>query len=128
MRAVTQQSFGGPEVLEITEAARPAPLPSEVLVRIRASAVNPVDAMARSGTLPLLGEPPFVLGWDISGVVEQVVPGVNRFRFGDEVYGMPFFPRAAGGYADYVAVPSGSSRASPPASTTNTLPRCRWPA
>ena len=79
MRAVTQHSFGGPEVLEITEAAMPVPLPSEVLVRIRASAVNPVDAMARSGALPLLGEPPFVLGWDISGVVEQVVPGVNRF-------------------------------------------------
>lgn len=106
MRAVTQHSFGGPEVLEITEAAMPVPLPSEVLVRIRASAVNPVDAMARSGALPLLGEPPFVLGWDISGVVEQVVPGVNRFRAGDEVYGMPFFPRAAGGYADYIAVPS----------------------
>lgn len=77
-----------------------------MLVRVRASAVNPVDAMARSGALPLLGEPPFVLGWDISGVVEQVVPGVTRFRAGDEVYGMPFFPRAAGGYAEYVAVPS----------------------
>lgn len=106
MRAVTQRSFGGPEVLEVTEVDRPEPIPSEVLVRIHASAVNPVDAMIRSGAFPLLGEPPFILGWDISGVVEQVVPGVTRFQVGDEVYGMPFFPRAAGAYAEYLAVPS----------------------
>ena len=106
MRAVTQRSFGGPEVLEIAEVSRPVPIPSEILVRVRASAVNPVDASIRSGAFPLLGEPPFVLGWDISGVVEEVVPGVNRFRVGDQVYGMPFFPRAAGGYAEFVAAPS----------------------
>ncbi len=106
MWAVSQRSFGGPEVLEITETDRPVPIPSEVLVRVRASAVNHVDALARSGALPLLGNPPFVLGWDIAGVVDEVVAGVSRFRVGDEVYGMPFFPRAAGGYADYVAVPS----------------------
>ncbi len=106
MRAISQRAFGGPDVLEITEAPRPEPIPSEVLVRIRAAAVNPVDAMIRSGLFPLLGQPPFILGWDISGVVEQVVPGVNRFRVGDEVFGMPFFPRAAGGYAEFLAVPS----------------------
>ena len=106
MRAVTQRSFGGPDVLEITEVSRPVPIPSEVLVRVHASAVNPVDAVVRSGAFPLLGEPPFILGWDISGVVEEAVPGVNRFQVGDEVYGMPFFPRAAGGYAEFVAVPS----------------------
>lgn len=106
MRAVTQRSFGGPDVLEVTEVDRPVPIPSEVVVKVHASAVNPVDAMVRSGVLPLLGQPPFVLGWDISGVVEEVVPGVTRFQVGDEVYGMPFFPRAAGGYAEYVAVPS----------------------
>jgi len=106
MRAVTQHSFGGPEVLEVSEVDRPEPLPSEVLVRVHASAVNPVDAMVRSGVFPLIGQPPFILGWDISGVVEEVVPGVNRFHVGDEVYGMPFFPRQAGGYAEYLAVPS----------------------
>jgi NADPH:quinone reductase-like Zn-dependent oxidoreductase len=109
MRAVTQRSFGGPEDLEVTEVDRPEPIPSEVLVRIHASAVNPVDAMIRSGAFPLLGEPPFILGWDISGVVEQVVPGVTRFQVGDEVYGMPFFPRAAGAYAEYLAAPAGCS-------------------
>jgi NADPH:quinone reductase-like Zn-dependent oxidoreductase len=106
MRAITQQAFGGPEVLTPAGIDEPEPLPSEVLVRVRASSVNPVDAAIRSGAFPLLGQPPFVLGWDLSGVVESVVPGVNRFRPGDEVYGMPFFPRSACCYAEYVVAPS----------------------
>ncbi|MFE6865247.1 NADP-dependent oxidoreductase [Kitasatospora sp. NPDC057692] len=105
MRAVIQKSIGGPEVLEVVETERPAPLGSEVLVRVHASGVNPVDAAVRSGVYPLLGEPPFGVGWDISGVVEQAGPGA-RFKAGDEVFGLPFFPRAATGYAEYVAVPS----------------------
>lgn len=105
MRAVVQKSFGGPEVLEIVETERPEPLAAEVLVRVHASAVNPVDVAVRSGAYPLLGEPVFGVGWDISGVVEEAAPGA-RFKVGDEVYGMPFFPRAATGYADYVAAPS----------------------
>ncbi|MFE2108754.1 NADP-dependent oxidoreductase [Kitasatospora sp. NPDC059463] len=105
MRAVTQKSFGGPEVLELVEIERPAPRGGEVLVRVHASGVNPVDAAVRSGAFPLLGEPPFGVGWDISGVVEEAGPGA-RFKAGDEVFGMPFFPRAATGYAEFVAVPS----------------------
>lgn len=106
MRAVTQREFGGPEVLEVAEIDPPSPLPSEVVVAVRAAGVNPVEAVIRSGIFPMLGQPPFVLGWDISGVVTEVVPGVNRFQVGDEVYGMPLFPRAAGGYAEFVAAPS----------------------
>ncbi|MEU0270254.1 NADP-dependent oxidoreductase [Streptomyces sp. NPDC006307] len=105
MRAVVQKAFGGPEVLEVVETDRPAPLGAEVLIRVHASGVNPVDAAVRSGALPLLGEPPFGVGWDVSGVVEEVGPGA-RFKPGDEVFGMPFFPRAATGYAEYVAAPS----------------------
>jgi NADPH:quinone reductase-like Zn-dependent oxidoreductase len=105
MRAVIQNTFGGPEVLEVVETERPKPLSGEVLIRVHASALNPVDAAVRSGAFPLLGEPPFGLGWDISGVVEEAGPGA-RFAVGDEVYGMPFFPRAANGYAEYVAAPS----------------------
>ncbi|WP_067718881.1 NADP-dependent oxidoreductase [Nocardia yamanashiensis] len=105
MRAVIQKSFGGPEVLEVAEVEKPRLLSGEVLVRVRASAVNPVDVAVRSGAFPLLGQPPFGVGWDISGVVEEVGPGA-RYEVGDEVYGMPFFPRAATGYAEYVATPS----------------------
>lgn len=54
----------------------------------------------------MLGEPPFTLGWDVSGVVEGAAPGASRFRPGDAVFGMPLFPRAANAYAEYVAAPS----------------------
>lgn len=104
MRAVIQKSFGGPEVLETTEVERPRPLSGEVLVRVRASGVNPVDVAVRSGGYLILGQPPFGVGWDISGVVEEAGAGA-RFAVGDEVYGMPYFPRAATGYAEYVVVP-----------------------
>ncbi|MET9488280.1 NADP-dependent oxidoreductase [Nocardia sp. NPDC006630] len=105
MRAVIQKSFGGPEVLEVVEIDKPALLSGEVLVRVHASSVNPVDIAVRSGAFPLLGEPPFGVGWDISGVVEETGPGA-RYEIGEEVYGMPFFPRAATAYAEYVAAPS----------------------
>ncbi|MFI6316407.1 NADP-dependent oxidoreductase [Nonomuraea sp. NPDC050556] len=105
MRAITQNSFGGPDVLEIVETERPTPLSGEVVIQVRATGLNPVDAAVRSGAYPLLGEPPFAIGWDISGVVVETGPGA-RYKVGEEVYGMPFFPRAASGYAEYVATPS----------------------
>lgn len=105
MRAVTQKLFGGPEVLEVTEIDPPSPLPTEVLVAVRAAGINPVEAAIRAGAFPL-AEPPFVLGWDFSGVVTEVVAGVNRFAVGDEVFGMPLFPRPAGSYAELIAAPS----------------------
>lgn len=104
MRTVIQRGLGGPEVLEITEVEQPSPGRGEVLVRVHAAALNPVDAAVRTGGYPLLGEPPFRVGWDISGVVEAAGPGA-AFAVGDEVYGMPRFP-AEVGYADYVAVPA----------------------
>lgn len=105
MRAIVQKEFGGPEVLRVAEVERPVPLSGEVLVRVKAAGVNPVDVAVRAGTFPLLGEPEFTVGWDVSGVVEATGPGA-RYRVGEEVYGMPFFPRAAGAYAEYVAAPS----------------------
>ena len=90
MRTVTQQRFGGPEVLEVVEAAKPSPQSGEVLIRVHAVSLNPVDGSVRAGVFPLLGEPPFRVGWDVSGVVEAAGPGA-RFEVGEEVYGMPGF-------------------------------------
>jgi len=108
MTAVVQHSFGAPGVLELSQAARPVPLPTEVLVRVHAAGVNPVDWQTRAGdgVSWALGELPFTLGWDVSGVVEEVGFGVTTLAPGDEVYGMPWFPRAAGGYAEFVTAPS----------------------
>ncbi|MFE0458934.1 NADP-dependent oxidoreductase [Kitasatospora sp. NPDC058965] len=114
MRTVVQQSFGGPEVLELVEAERPQPGDGEVLVRVHASAINPVDTAVRSGAFPLLGEPPFALGWDISGVVEEVGAGAG-FAVGDEVYGMPSFPAQAAGYSEYVVARADQLAAKPAA-------------
>ncbi|MFD4192021.1 NADP-dependent oxidoreductase [Amycolatopsis thermoflava] len=104
MRAITQQQFGGPEVLTIVDTPEPRALPTEVLVRVKAIGLNPLEARLRAGEFPLLGRPPFVLGWDISGVVEQALTW--RWRPGDEVFGMPLFPRAANAYAEIVAAPA----------------------
>ena len=108
MRAVVQHTFGGPDVLSVQQVPRPEPLPTEVRVKVHAAGINPVDWKTRAGDgmAGVLGEPPFVLGWDVSGVVEEVGFGVTTLREGDEVYGMPWFPRAAGGYAEYVTAPA----------------------
>ncbi|MCP2257151.1 NADPH:quinone reductase [Streptoalloteichus tenebrarius] len=108
MVAISQDTFGGPEVLKTVEAARPQPLPTEVLVRVVSAGVNPIDVKTRSGggMAQVLGDPPFILGWDVSGVVEEVGFGVHTLEVGDEVYGMPWFPRQAGAYAEYVTAPS----------------------
>lgn len=108
MRAIAQRRFGGPEVLETVDLPRPEPLPTELLVRVHAAGVNPVDWKTRAGAgmAHVLGPPPFVLGWDVSGTVEAVGFGVTTFAPGDEVYGMPWFPRAAGAYAEFLAAPA----------------------
>lgn len=108
MRVINQDEFGGPNVLHLSEVARPTPIPTEVLVRTNAAGINPVDWKSRQGggMAGILGQPPYVLGWDVSGVVEEVGFGVTTLKPGDEVYGMPWFPRAAGGYGDYVTAPA----------------------
>lgn len=105
MRAVRQERFGGPDVLQVTEVDRPEPGPTEILVRVRAAGVNPVDWVTRQGE-GMFDAAPFTLGWDVSGVVEEVAEGVTRFAPGDEVIGMPRFPAEAGAYAEFVTGPS----------------------
>ncbi|MEU9517334.1 NADP-dependent oxidoreductase [Streptomyces sp. NPDC048224] len=105
MRAISQDVLGGPEVLKEVRPARPEPRPNEVLVRVRAAGVNPTDWKHRA-TGGFLGEPPFVLGWDVSGTVEAVGVGVAAFRPGDEVFGMLSYPFGHGSHAEYVTAPA----------------------
>ncbi|MER5641782.1 NADP-dependent oxidoreductase [Kitasatospora sp. NPDC002227] len=107
MRAVSQDTAGSPEVLHEIELPRPEPRRGEVLVRVHAAGVNPADWKTRErGELAVGLRPPFTLGWDVSGVVEQVGPGVTVLRPGDEVYGMPRFPDPAAAYAEYLTSPA----------------------
>jgi NADPH:quinone reductase-like Zn-dependent oxidoreductase len=108
MRAVVLHRYGGPEVLGIEEVPQPQPIPTEVQVRVRAAGVNPVDFKTRAGKgmAGVLGDPPVRIGWDVAGVVSAVGGGVTRFQVGDEVFGMPWFPREAGAYAEYVTAPA----------------------
>ncbi|MEU1707458.1 NADP-dependent oxidoreductase [Streptomyces sp. NPDC005706] len=105
MRAIGQDVLGGPEVLKEVRVERPVPRPNEVLVRVRAAGVNPTDWKHRA-TGGFLGEPPFVLGWDVSGEVAETGIGVAAFRPGDEVFGMLPYPFGHGSHAEYVTVPA----------------------
>ncbi|MEU1181428.1 NADP-dependent oxidoreductase [Streptomyces sp. NPDC005820] len=104
MRVIGQDVLGGPEVLKEKEVERPAPRANEVLVRVRAAGVNPTDWKHRA-TGGFLGEPPFVLGWDLSGTVEAVGIGVATFAPGDEVFGMLPYPYGHGSHAEYAVAP-----------------------
>src|SRR3954471_19278720 len=108
MKAVVMREHGGPDVLELQEIARPEPAPTEVLVRVAAAGLNPVDWKVREEPwLPdLMGETPLILGWDVAGTIEAVGYGVTRFAPGDRVFGMPWFPRLARAYAEYVTAPT----------------------
>ncbi|MFG2821608.1 NADP-dependent oxidoreductase [Kitasatospora sp. NPDC048365] len=105
MKAISQNSYGTPEVLEEIEVERPVPGPSEVLVRVRAAGMNPTDWKHRQfpGFLDRL---PLVLGWDVSGTVEAVGIGVTLHAPGDEVFGMLPYPYGVGSFAEYVVAPA----------------------
>lgn len=107
MRVVTQDAFGGPDQLHVAERPAPEPGEGEMLVRVAAAGINPVDLAVRAGAFPLIGDPPFVLGWDIAGTVEKTGPGVTGFSPGVRVMGLSRFPREAGAYGDYACVPAG---------------------
>ncbi|MFI6920703.1 NADP-dependent oxidoreductase [Nonomuraea spiralis] len=106
MRAISQDVIGGPEVLQEIRLPRPAAGVGEILVRVHASGVNPTDWKHRAIPGLMLGEPPFVLGWDVSGVVEAAGAGVTLFKAGDEVFGMLPYPHGAGSHAEYVTGPA----------------------
>jgi len=105
MKAVRIHGYGGPEVLAYEDAPKPEPGRGDLLVRVHAAGVNPVDWKIREGHLrPLLRyRLPLTLGWDVSGVVEAVGPDAHGFAIGDEIYARPDISRD-GAYAEYLAL------------------------
>jgi len=105
MKAVRIHEYGGPEVLKYEDAPKLQPGPGEVLIRVYATSVNPVDWKVRQGYLRemMKYKMPFIPGWDVSGVVETAGTGATRLKPGDEVYSRPDLSRD-GTYAEYVVV------------------------
>ncbi|HYD51827.1 MAG TPA: zinc-dependent alcohol dehydrogenase family protein [Gemmatimonadaceae bacterium] len=119
MKAIVLPRHGGPQVLELQEIDRPEPADHELLVRVIASGTNPVDAKLRQSAAWAGLTPPFVLGSDVSGVVEAVGASVKGFAVGDEVYYTPeIVGNTRGSYAEYNAVPA-SIAAHKPANLTH---------
>ncbi|MEV6096508.1 NADP-dependent oxidoreductase [Nocardia sp. NPDC051981] len=104
MKAISQRTLGGPDVLETVEVDVPRPGTGEVLVRVAATSINAADWKLRSGAVTKLGPPPFTLGFDLSGVVTAVGAEVTEFRPGDEVFGNVL--SRSGAYAEYTVTPA----------------------
>ena len=114
MKAIRIHEFGGPEVLKYEEAPKPTPGEGEVLIKVFACGVNPIDWKIRAGhareKFPV--NFPLIPGWDVSGEIEEVGSGVLNFRVGDEVYGKSDTKRN-GAYAEFVVVTTGVINAKP---------------
>lgn len=105
MKAVRIHEFGHPDVLTLEEAEMPQPKADEVLIKVYASAVNPVDQkiMAGEAQEKFPTSFPLTIGWDVSGVIEQTGAQVREFSIGEEVYGRPF-PTQNGAFAEYLVI------------------------
>lgn len=108
MRAAVITGFGGPEALHVTDVPVPVPVGAELLVRVIAAGVNPIDATTRAGHGAAAGLAgwPAVLGSDFSGVVMRSPYESFPLQPGDEVYGVSGVPRGGGSLAEYVAAPA----------------------
>jgi len=106
MKAIVIHEYGGPEVLKYEDLPRPEPKEDQILVRVMAAGVNPVDGMIRSGMFAKNGKGvfPMVLGGDIAGVAEKVESKVTKFKTGDPVFAYVSLD-SGGGYAQYAVVP-----------------------
>jgi NADPH:quinone reductase-like Zn-dependent oxidoreductase len=105
MKAIRIHRYGGPEALQYEDAPRPQPQADELLIRVHAAGVNPIDWKVREGYVKDIWPHkfPLILGWDFSGVVEELGRDVSRFKIGDEVYSVSD-PTRNGAYADYIVV------------------------
>ncbi|MGV0106314.1 Zinc-binding alcohol dehydrogenase [Nostoc sp. DSM 114160] len=105
MKAVVIRRYGATEVLQYEEVEQPKIEPTQLLVKVRASSVNPIDWKIRQGMLSLItgSKFPKILGFDVAGDVVAVGSGITRFKPGDAIYGCTSFP--GGSYAEFAAVP-----------------------
>jgi len=99
MKAIVVHQYGGPEVLKYEDAPRPEPKEDEILIRVMAAGVNPVDAYIRSGRFPA-GKLPYIPGMDVAGTVEKTGAKVTKLKVGDPVYAYLSFGEQ-GGYAQF---------------------------
>jgi NADPH:quinone reductase-like Zn-dependent oxidoreductase len=110
MKVIILEKLGGTEHLLLKEIEKPVIKNNEVLVKVKAISINPVDVKVRSRKAPLAEEliqyDPLILGWDLSGVIVEKGDEVIQFQIGDEVFGMVNFPGHGKAYAEYVAVPA----------------------
>src|SRR6266513_1853637 len=114
MKAVIMHAYGGPEVLKLEDVPRPEPKEDEILIRVVAASINPVDVAIRKGYLAeLVGNKfPLILGMDAAGVVEKTGTKISKFKVGDSVYA--FFTLASeGGYAQYVVAKESEAATKP---------------
>ena len=103
MKAIRVHEYGGLEVLKLEDAPRPVAKAGEMVVRVNAAGVNPVDAGVRKGWMKGRMTLPFTPGYDISGIVDSVGDGVKSFKAGDEVFAYLDLARG-GGYAEFAIV------------------------
>jgi NADPH:quinone reductase len=101
MKAAVLNAFGGAESFEIQTVPKPVPKPEQVLVRVCATSINPVDYQTRRGDYQDLIQLPAIIGVDVSGVIEAVGAAVTEFKVGDEVYYSPQVFDQSGSYAQY---------------------------
>ncbi|MCF7543599.1 zinc-dependent alcohol dehydrogenase family protein [Pseudomonas petrae] len=101
MKAMMLNSFGGPESFELCDVPKPVPGTGHILVRVHATSINPLDYQVRRGNYPGYVPLPAITGHDVSGVVEEVGPGVTAFVPGDEVWYTPQIFDGPGSYAEY---------------------------
>ncbi|MDE0546095.1 NADP-dependent oxidoreductase [Microbacterium sp. C7(2022)] len=108
MRAVLLDATGGPEALRLGTVPVPTPVISELLVRVHAAGVNPIDAKTRAGAgvSGAIADFPSTLGFDFSGTVVKAPYEAHPFPPGTPVFGMVPFPRSGGSYAEYAVVPT----------------------
>ena len=102
MKAIRVQQFGGPEVMKVEDVSDPSPGPGQVVVRIRAAGVNPVDTYIRTGTYARKPPLPYTPGSDGAGTVERVGAGVTKFTPGDRVYVIKAADPSGGTYGELV--------------------------